>query len=317
MSERNSDKDKTCSPGCCQPVVNLTSIDSQTGSENDFFPPSKAWVSGTISTNAGEITVVKTDLSNSDRIGTYLARWGINRMNFRVRPGLYAAGAPDEKSPVFVSANYKMSFDKLRSQLGGIDAWLLVLDTRGINVWCAAGKGTFGTDEIIRQIENVKLTDIVAHRRIILPQLGAPGVKAHEVKKRSGFRVIYGPVRASDIPSFLRAGMKATAEMRRVKFSFRDRLALIPNDLIAYAKYSLAAAALFFLLSGFGLDIYSADRLLTHGLTSAILILIIYLAGICLPISLLPWLPGRSFSVKGMWIGLGVAAGIAWFSPGS
>ena len=66
-------------------------------------------------------------------------------MNYKVDPGLYAIGNPNERSPVLVTANYKMSFDNLREALPGRDAWILVLDTRGINVWCAAGKGTFGT----------------------------------------------------------------------------------------------------------------------------------------------------------------------------
>ena len=93
-----------------------------------------------------------------------------------MEPGLYALGAPAPDSPVFVSANYTLSFDALRSALRGIDGYLLVLDTKGINVWCAAGKGTFGTDELVARIEATRLAEVVRHRRLILPQLGAPGV---------------------------------------------------------------------------------------------------------------------------------------------
>lgn len=88
----------------------------------------------------------------SDRLGAWKARWGIGRMNYRVEPGLYRLGKPDRRSPVFVSANYKMSFDILRSSLAGRDCWILVLDTKGINVWCAAGKGTFGPMELMGRI---------------------------------------------------------------------------------------------------------------------------------------------------------------------
>ena len=49
---------------------------------------------------------------------------------------------------MLVTANYKLSFDSLRFALATIDAWLLVTDTRGINVWCAAGKGTFSASEV-------------------------------------------------------------------------------------------------------------------------------------------------------------------------
>ena len=133
-----------------------------------------------------------------------MARLGVRRGDHRVRPGsLRAWAARARSSPVFVTANYTLSFDALRSSLPGIDGYILVLDTHGINVWCAAGKGTFGTDELVRRIEATGLSDVVSHRRLILPQLGAPGVQAHEVRRRTGFRVEYGPVRAADLPAYL------------------------------------------------------------------------------------------------------------------
>ena len=86
---------------------------------------------------------VATTASRRDLWGTIGARIGIIRRNYKIAPGLYAAGSPGPRSPVLVTANYKLSFDALRFCLGGVDAWLLVVDTRGINVWCAAGKGSF------------------------------------------------------------------------------------------------------------------------------------------------------------------------------
>ena len=127
-------------------------------------------------------------------------------MNYKVDPGLYALGKPDDKAPVVVTANYKMTFDRLREALTGQDLWILVLDTKGINVWCAAGKGTFGTKELIERIESSGLADIVSHRDLILPQLAGPGVSAHVVKKSSGFKVIYGPIRARS-SGFFRCGV--------------------------------------------------------------------------------------------------------------
>ncbi len=99
-----------------------------------------------------------------------------------IEPGLYVLGKPTKESPVFVSANYTLSFDALRSVLNGNDCYILVLDTKGINVWCAAGKGTFGTDELVHRIVSVGLADIVSHRTLIVPQLGATGVNAREVR---------------------------------------------------------------------------------------------------------------------------------------
>jgi len=145
-----------------------------------------------------------------------MVRLGIRRDHYRVDPGLYALGTPDKDSHVFVSANYKLSFDSLRSKLKDISAWILVLDTKGINVWCAAGKGTFGTNELVKRIKKSDLAGIVKHRKLIVPQLGATGVAGHHVKKLSGFSVTFGPVRSSDIPEFLQAGMHATKEMRAI-----------------------------------------------------------------------------------------------------
>ena len=89
------------------------------------------------------------------------------------QPGLYALGKPGKQSEIFVTANYKYSLDLLRKSLRGRDAWILVLNTKGINVWCAAGKGTFGTSELVLRIRAVRLEQYVDHRRIILPQPGA------------------------------------------------------------------------------------------------------------------------------------------------
>ena len=141
-------------------------------------------------------------------------------MNYSVNPGLYAVGTPDKASPVLVTANYKMTFDVLRKELSGLDVWILVLDTKGINVWCAAGKGTFGTKELVHRIRVVSLEKIVNHKRLILPQLGATGVAAHKVKEETGFNVHYGPVRASDLKRFISDGYRADKEIRRVTFGF-------------------------------------------------------------------------------------------------
>jgi acetyl-CoA decarbonylase/synthase complex subunit gamma len=239
-------------------------------------------------------------------MGAIKARWALNRMDYAVSPGLYAAGNPGPESPVLVTANYKLSFDHLRKWLPGRDVWILVLDTKGINVWCAAGKGTFGTDELVRRVQISGLERIVTHRKLILPQLGAPGVCAHQVKDRCGFRVIYGPVRAKDLPTFLDAGFKADPEMRRVHFGLRDRTILIPVEVVVGVKYMLLAAAILLLLSGFNLHGYALERVRSTGMQSAALVLIGFLSGAVLGPLLLPWLPGRSFALKGGILGAAI-----------
>jgi hypothetical protein len=234
-------------------------------------------------------------LAWSDWWDHFLARWGVNRSGHRVVPGLYALGHPSPDSPVFAAANYTLSFDALRSSLEGIDGYILVLDTKGINVWCAAGKGTFGTDELVRRIEATGLSKVVAHRTLILPQLGAPGVSAHEVRQRSGFTVEYGPVRAEDLPQYLET-RQATPEMRRVRFGLRDRAVLIPVELVhVFWPMALAAVLLWVL----------ATPLAALGAVASLV------AGVVLFPLLLPWLPTRQFSSKGFILGGVVAATFA------
>jgi hypothetical protein len=234
-------------------------------------------------------------LTVANRWDHFLARLGIKRGARRVEPGLYALGNPTPESPAFVSANYTLSFDALRSALTGIDAYILVLDTEGINVWCAAGKGTFGTDELVRRTESTGLHEVVGHREVILPQLGASGVAAHEVKKRSGFEVEYGPVRAADLPDYLKTH-QATPEMRRVRFGLRDRLILIPVELVYVFLPMLVIAGVITILSMW-LPRVDVDYAFLFGLAAAVL------AGVALFPILLPWIPTREFSSKGFILG--------------
>jgi len=262
------------------------------------------FVIGSIQTQVGLVPQVSSFLTFNDHLGSLKARWGIGRMHYTVEPGLYALGQPDEHSPVLVTANYKMSLDRLREALTGRNMWILVLDTKGINVWCAAGKGTFGTMELVSRIESSGLAQIVSHRELILPQLAGPGVAAHEVKKISGFKVTYGPIRAIDLPAFLDNGLKATPEMRFKTFSILERIALIPIELVAAMKAGLAIIALLFLITIIRRAGEGWVNAFNHSFFSAIGILTGILAGAVLTPALLPWLPGRAFSIKGFVMGL-------------
>jgi hypothetical protein len=230
-------------------------------------------------------------ITSSDRLDHIKARWGINRSGWKVIPGLYKLGNPDDRSPVFVSANYKLSFDALRSNLGGVDGYILVIDTKGINVWCAAGKGSFGTAEILNRINSTGLKDIVSHRMLIVPQLGAPGVSAHEIKKNSEFTVKYGPVKAEDLPEYLETG-KVTEGMRRVQFGLWDRIVLIPVELVHVLLPTCIAAVIIGWLAG---------PLAAAGTVAAVI------GGAALFPTLLPWIPTRDFSAKGLILGIVLA----------
>jgi hypothetical protein len=257
------------------------------------------FISGNIQVSDTSVPVVSTSLEIYDFIGAVMVRWGINRNNYKVNPGLYAVGLPDQGSDVFVTANYKLTFDNLRSNLAGINGWILVLDTKGVNVWCAAGKGTFGTKELVSRIRLIALDKIVSHRRLILPQLGATGVAAHKVKEETGFNVLYGPVRACDIKKFVNNRYRADKELRSVTFSFRDRIKLIPNDFIYGRYYLIGAMALLFFISGLSGDGFSFRDFNGEGGPAILNVFLGYLSGIVFTPMFLPYIPGRPFSLKG------------------
>lgn len=231
-------------------------------------------------------------------------------MSYIVPPGLYALGTPDADSPVVVTANYKMSYDIVRRELAGRNLWLLVLETYGINVWCAAGKGTFGTGEIVRRVTATGLAGVVNHRLLILPILGAPGVAAHLVKQRTGFQVRYATIRAADLPAFLDGGMVTTPAMRELTFSVAERLVLTPVELVAAAKWGIPAALLLGLAESFQGGAFSLSRALPPVVACAATVV----TGTVAAPLLLPWLPVRSFTLKGALLGLVLAAALigAW-----
>ncbi len=237
------------------------------------------------------------------------------RMRYRVDTGLYSLGMPTAESPVFVTANYKLSFDLLRKELGPRDAWVLVIDTAGINVWCAAGKGTFCTKAIVKQIAGCDLNSVVSHRLLILPQLAASGVAAHKSHKESGFTVKFGPARASDLPRYLDDKYAASPAMRRVRFSFIDRAKLVPMEALPALRivflYLLGAAILFGLTRTgvmYKQAVTGVLPLVTAGLTA------VFTGSVLTPL-FLPMIPFRAFSLKGLFSGLIGAIAIIFFMP--
>jgi len=250
-------------------------------------------------TGVGQIPRIGTKLSFEDNVGACKARWGIGRMDYIVPPGLYAIGHPSSEDPVLVTANYKMSYDIVRKQMANRNVWLLVLETFGINVWCAAGKGTFGTMELIERIQHSELAKLVLHRQLLLPILGAPGVAAHEVKKRTSFTIKYATIRAQDLPEYLDNGMVTTQAMREITFSLRERLILIPVELVGAMKVTAVIMALLALV----VCVFGGT---TAGIAAITGYLGAVLVGIIIAPLLLPWLPGRSFSIKG------AIAGMVW-----
>ena len=277
------------------------------------------FVTGTVATPVGPVPVVSSVWSRADQWGMIKSRSSAFRMAYTVEPGLYAVGAPDKDSEVLVTANYKLTFDIVRRAVAGLSVWVLVLDTKSINVWCAAGKGTFGTEELINRMSVVQLEKVVQHRRIILPQLGAVGVASGEVQKRTGFRVHFGPCEARDIPAYLKAGRKKTKAMSIMPFRMIDRLVLTPMEINPAMKkyYPWFAAAVLVIFGLQPTGILFADAW-SGGWPFLLLGLITVLAGAFLTPVLLPYVPFRSFALKGWVMGMAATmASLALVGPGS
>ena len=252
-----------------------------------------------------------------DRLGALRVRFSIGRGRYRISPGLYRLGHPGKDSEVIVTANYKLSFDYVRRSLKGMDAWILVLETYGINVWCAAGKGTFGSEELIRRVKESQLELYISHRRLILPQLGATGISAKKVKEATGYTVKFGPVRSDDIQAFIASGYKKTPDQRTVNFNLRDRFILTGAELSNSLKYLFPAMLFVALLSGIHPGGYSFALVAEHGLMAAIYLLAAYLSGAFLAPVILPALPFRHFGGKGLVAGVLVFGLIVLIAPES
>jgi 2-polyprenyl-3-methyl-5-hydroxy-6-metoxy-1,4-benzoquinol methylase len=164
----------------------------------------------------------------------------------KVRTGLYAVGHPKADSPVLVTGNFDLTVRRLVKAMDGkVDAWLLVADSAGINVWCGAGGGYFSAEKIIAAVKSSHLNEVVSHHALILPQLCANGVDGWRIRKETGWGVHWGPPRAADIPAYLAGRRKKTDAMRWVKFPLKDRLEMVTVTMGFYGLLILLPVLIF------------------------------------------------------------------------
>jgi ubiquinone/menaquinone biosynthesis C-methylase UbiE len=217
-----------------------------------------------------------------------------------MRTGLYRVGAPGKDSPVLVTANFLLTFTQLRKHLRGIDCYVLVIDSRGINVWCAAGKGAFSAEEIANSLRATRAGEIVETRKLILPKLAANGVKYRNVRRLTGWDAVFGPVYARDLPEYLHGGCVASEGMKRVRFDLVDRSWVAPP---------------FALFVAFG---FLAPLLVLRDLYSPMIPAIALAAGLIFPVAFYI-LPTSLFFKKGLTLGLigALAAGAILLTGGA
>lgn len=264
---------------------------------------------------AGPVPRLRTRLEPAAVYGAIKARCGL-RSDYKITPGLYCVGSPGSDAPALVTSNYKLTVDHVRARLAGVDAWVVVLDTHGVNVWCAAGKGLFGTEEAVARVRGCGLDKAAPDAPLIFPQMGATGVVGREVARRTSRKVRFGPLRAADIPRYLENGFQADEAMRRVTFTLRERAVLTPVEFLLLAKPLVIVFLALFLVSGIGPGFFSLHAAWARGLAACAATVLACLAGgVAAPI-LLPWLPGRAFSLKGAQTGAVAGLASSWLWAG-
>lgn len=143
---------------------------------------------------------------------------------FPCKTGLVTIGNPGRDAPVLLTGNFRLTVERVRRALEGIDAYLLVANSRGVNVWCAATGGHLTNHEIVSVLKTSGIEDLVDHRQVILPQLAATGIEGKIIYLKTGWRVVWGPVYARSIPRFISGGLAKTPQMRTVRFAWPQRL---------------------------------------------------------------------------------------------
>lgn len=143
---------------------------------------------------------------------------------FPTRTGLRTIGSPGRDAPVLVTCNFDLTVRRVVKALQGLDCYLLVAPSHGINVWCSASGGLFNAHSVTSVIKTSRIAELVDHRTLILPQLSATGIDIRRVEQETGWRCTFGPVYAAQIPEYLARGLKKSEDMGVVTFPLHDRM---------------------------------------------------------------------------------------------
>ncbi len=224
-----------------------------------------------------------------------------------IEPGIYQSGNPDEASPIIVTANYIYTYIKVMRALKGLNAWVLCVDSRGINVWCAARGNNFGNKQLIEAVEATGIASITNRKTILVPQLSAGGIAAPLIKAEAPdfpFNILYGPVWAKYIPNFLEERpTRKPDKMKFAKFTLSHRFrAEITHTTFLFRKIFLwPSIALILLILGLNfIDTLWIRKLWIVGELWLWIIIANALIAILLPITKFT----RKFITKGIMFGI-------------
>jgi NAD-dependent dihydropyrimidine dehydrogenase PreA subunit len=203
--------------------------------------------------------------------------------------GVERIGRPGPNAPVLVTGNFTLTVRRVKQTLARRDAWLLVANSNGINVWCAAGGGHLTHHEVIAAIRASGISQLVRHRDLVLPQLSASGIERRKITEATGWTATWGPARLEDLPEFLDRGQRVKKAHRFMHFPLWERLEMalvwtVPMTLmtvlavgffvgwhagfVAAAVTVLMVSALFAALPW--VSVTGRGRLLTYGATAVL-----------------------------------------------
>lgn len=217
------------------------------------------------------------DVQKEFNVNPFKYIWGVFFRLFPcpVKTGLLKIGSPGPKSPVLVTCNFYITVRRMIKALNGLDVWLLVADSKGVNVWCAAGGEEFNTHSVVAVVKTSGIIEKVIHRKLILPPLGAPGINARHVQKQTGWSIQWGPVRLTDIPAYFDSGMKRDEKMKRVTYNWFERV-----------DTALGSLFPFYFLGAIGFMIFGRYLLQDYLITGAVAFILF--------MTVCPWLPGKT-----------------------
>ncbi len=216
------------------------------------------------------------------------------RRTYAVAPGLYYTGDHyDLDTPLLVTANYHLSVFLVTRRVRAANARLLVIDTDGINVWCAAGKGRFGNEQILSQIDRYprKLLTAKIHLSLVLPKFGMSGVDLHALRQY-GLAPVVGPLYAKDLPDYLSTPPLRHRRVDRVHFGLQSRVFILLPGLIQLTALSALLTAAISLV---GYPLGAPIQLGVIGVVTTL--------GVAYPL-LFPLIPARRFAIKGLLLAL-------------
>lgn len=125
------------------------------------------------------------------------------RTPVQVEAGLKEINNPSNESPLFITTNFALTYYTVESDLtsGGIDSWLLVLDTGGLGVEVSVAGGQFTADKVKELIEKTGVLDKINHRYLVIPGLAARLQGA--IEDETGLKVFVGPTDSGRIKGWL------------------------------------------------------------------------------------------------------------------